>query len=165
MKRGLPLSANQHVRRAVYRCAPAHVAEPACNYHCIYNYTADAGLGLNAARTPSGFGCRCAARLGTVAAGDLWVAAPRVPRAGQNGRTLTDPVATCQGDQSDGIANSVGFYSGYTTRYINSLSLDVSSGDPGVVIRPGPGIGGIYVKGAGAGRSNCTLFSQGPHYR
>ena len=135
--------------------APRHSA-------AIRNYSAEAGAGsriiTNISESP---GWR-AALLGTVAAGSLWLYSARSARAQPDDCTLSgtapNEIATCQGDQSDGIS-SAGGTPDFNPANVETLNVNTGSTD----IAPASGVDGIYFHRTGAGNdviinSNTTPF-------
>jgi len=101
----------------------------------------------------SGAGARWRAFLmGTAAAGALLYASPKPARAGPDACGLGGGVATCQGNQSAGIASGVDFAAGYTTLNVNTLTQNIA---------PAAGTDGINFTGTGAVtvNSNTGAFS------
>ena len=142
--------------RTVSARPPPALAALACptieTYHCIYNYSADAGAGSQIIKGLAGSAGWRAALLGTVAAGALWLGAPRYARAGPDPCALSGgTTATCSGDQSDGIASGTDFPAAYTTLNVNGLTTNIA---------PAPGVDGIYFHGTTSVNiiSNTTPF-------
>jgi hypothetical protein len=121
------------------------------SYTSIYNYNADAGGG---SQTTSGLGKSCGWRaflLGTVAGGALLLSTPWPAKAGPGACTNVAPTATCQGDQSAGIASGAAappadFPDTFTTLHVNNLTT---------IITPGANVDGIYFHGT----TNVTINS------
>jgi hypothetical protein len=130
--------------------APANAVCAATeSYSRITNYSADAGAGsrivTNLSESP---GWR-AALLGTVAAGSLWLYSARVARAGPQLCTISgtapDQIATCQGNQSDGIASGTDFIAAdVEILNVNNLTTNIA---------PAMGVDGIYFHRTGAGNN------------
>jgi hypothetical protein len=115
----------------------------------ISNYAADAGAGshiiTNISESP---GWR-AALLGTVAAGSLWLYSARVARAGPQPCTISgaapNQTATCQGNQSAGIASGADFIAAdVETLNVNTLTTNIA---------PAAGVDGIYFNRIGPGQN------------
>jgi hypothetical protein len=81
--------------------------------------------------------------LGTVAGGALLVSGPWPAKAGPGACTNVAPTATCQGDQSAGIASGAAappadFPDTFTTLHVNNLTTDIT---------PAANVDGIYLHG------------------
>jgi hypothetical protein len=123
------------------------VCPPTGGYRSIYNYRGDAGAGSNTITVMSESPGWRAALLGTVAAGALWLGLPRYARAGPDACDVSVAgVATCQGDQSDGIDGAGAVPPNFnqaitTTLNVNNLTADIA---------PLSGVDGIYFHRTGA---------------
>jgi hypothetical protein len=116
----------------------------------LRNYSADAGAGshiiTNFTEIPGWRG----ALLGTVAAGSLWLYSARSARAGPDACDVSVAgVATCQGDQSDGIDGAGAVPPNFdqaitTTLNVNNLTTDIT---------PATGVDGIYFYRDGIGEN------------
>jgi hypothetical protein len=126
MRKAGPQTLHRHVGDV--RAAPRPYQPDA-----ICNYAADAGAGsqiiTNIAESPGWRG----ALLGTVAAGSLWLYSARVARAGPDGCTITgtspNQIATCQGNQSQGITSAgAGDFdpADVETLNVNNLTTDIT---------------------------------------
>lgn len=128
---------------------PAFACPAIDSYSRIYNYSADAGASsqiiTNLSESP---GWR-AALLGTVAAGALWLGAPRDAKAGPQLCTISgaspNQTATCQGNQSNGITSAGA--TDFDPAAVETLNVNTLTTD----IMPAAGVAGIYFRRIGAG--------------
>ena len=119
----------------------------------LYNYDAQSGAGSDTFRTV-GSGWR-AALLGTVAAGALWSMTPKPARAGPDACTTAGATATCQGNQSGGIASGVDFDPVVVdTLNVNSLTTNIA---------PPADTSGIYFSRSGPGNTITINSDTSPH--
>ena len=126
------------------RLAPAAFVCPAAESHRgIYNYRADAGAGSNTITVISESPGWRAMLLGTVAAGALWLGAPRDARAGPQPCVTSGTTATCQGNQSARL-NS---FSDFNPVVVDTLNINALTTD----IMPSSTVDGIYFHRSGAG--------------
>jgi hypothetical protein len=122
-----------HQERAVREPGGSRLrrAVTAPSYACaIYNYSADAGQG-SAIFTHTDARNWRAVLLGTAAAGALWFGTLRSAQAAPDACLLAGGIATCTGDQSDGITSGAlappaDFPDTYTTLNVNTLNTDIT---------------------------------------
>jgi hypothetical protein len=130
--------------------APANRARHASVNTRIQNYRADAGADSRIITNISESPAWRAALLGTVAAGSLWLYSARTARAGPDACDVSVAgVATCQGDQSDGINGAGAVPPNFDQTITTTLNVNALTAD----ITPAATVDGIYFLRIGAGQN------------